>query len=60
MFIIRDIQEKQSWIIVLFQEISEDKLPFVGKFSINDNPEVIAKDILNTLKINPIHYKKQQ
>jgi len=58
LFIIRDIQEKQNWISDLFQEIEEDKLPFVGKFSINDNPEIVAKDILKTLKINPYHYQK--
>jgi len=58
LFIIRDIQEKQNWISELFEEIGEDKLPFVGKYSINDNPEIVAKDILNTLKISPNNYQK--
>jgi len=58
LFIIRDIQEKQHWISELFEEIGEDKLPFVGKYSINDNPEIVAKDILNTLKISPNNYQK--
>ncbi|GAA3656419.1 XRE family transcriptional regulator [Flavivirga jejuensis] len=58
LFIIRDVQEKQNWISELFEEIGEDKLPFVGKYSINDNPEVVAKDILTTLKINPSSYQK--
>ncbi|NVK09565.1 MAG: ImmA/IrrE family metallo-endopeptidase [Tenacibaculum sp.] len=58
LFIIRDVQEKQSWISELFEEIGEDKLPFVGKFSINDNPEAVAKDILDVLKINPNNYQK--
>lgn len=58
LFIIRDVQEKQNWISELFEEIGESILPFVGKYSINDNPEVVAKDILNTLKINPGDYQK--
>lgn len=58
LFIIRDVQEKQNWISELFEEIGEDKLSFVGKFEITDNPEVVAKDILNTLKINPTNYQK--
>jgi len=58
LFIIRDVQEKQNWISQLFEEIEENTLPFVGKYSINDNPEVVAKDILDTLKINPNDYKK--
>ena len=58
LFIIRDIQEKQNWISELFEEIGEDKLPFVGKYTINDNPEIVAKDILDTLKISPANYQK--
>ncbi|MFT6960256.1 MAG: Zn-dependent peptidase ImmA (M78 family)/DNA-binding XRE family transcriptional regulator [Polaribacter sp.] len=58
LFIIRDVQGKQNWISELFEEIGEDKLPFVGKYSINDNPEVVAKNILAILKINPNNYQK--
>lgn len=58
LFIIREVQEKQNWISQLFEEIGENTLPFVGKYSIYDNPEVVAKDILDTLKINPSDYKK--
>lgn len=57
-FIIRDIQEKQNWISDFFEEIGEEKLPFVGKYTINDNPEIVAMDILNTLNINPSNYQK--
>lgn len=53
-----DIQEKQNWISELFEEIGENKFPFVGKYSINDNPEVVVKEILTTLKINPNKYQK--
>lgn len=55
-FIIREIQQKQSWISEVYQENREDKLSFVGKFSMNDKPEVIADDILKTLKIKPGSY----
>ncbi|CAG2535294.1 M78 family [Maribacter dokdonensis] len=58
LFIIRDVQEKQNWISELYEEIGEDKLPFVGKYSINDNPEIVARDILDTLKISPSNYQK--
>lgn len=56
-FIIRETQQKQSWIRDLYEENKEKKLSFVGKFNINDNPEVVAKDILKTLDINPANYQ---
>jgi Zn-dependent peptidase ImmA (M78 family)/transcriptional regulator with XRE-family HTH domain len=56
-FIIREIQQKQTWISDINSENQEEKLAFVGRFSINDNPQTVAKDILNTLKINPVSYK---
>jgi Zn-dependent peptidase ImmA (M78 family)/transcriptional regulator with XRE-family HTH domain len=56
-FIIREIQQKQAWISDVFSENQEEKLPFVGRFSINDNPQKVAQDILATLKINPSSYK---
>ncbi|WP_420320904.1 ImmA/IrrE family metallo-endopeptidase [Flagellimonas sp.] len=59
LFIIRDIQEKQGWISELFEETGETELPFVGKFTMNDNPEDVAKDILKTLNINPSNYQKK-
>lgn len=55
-FIIREIQQKQAWISDVYSENQEEKLPFVGRFSINDNPKAVAKDILDTLKINPASY----
>lgn len=58
LFIIREVQQKQNWISELFEEIGEDKLPFVGKYSINDSPEIVARDILETLKISPSNYQK--
>lgn len=59
LFIIRDVQEKQGWISDLFEETREAELPFVGRFTMNDNPEDVAKDILNTLKINPANYQRK-
>src|SRR5262249_49628589 len=58
-FIIREIQQKQAWISDVYNENNEEKLSFVGRFSINDNPQVVAKDILSTLDINPVSYKTE-
>jgi Zn-dependent peptidase ImmA (M78 family) len=58
-FIIREIQQKQAWISDVYSENQEDVLPFVGRFSIKDNPQTVAKDILKTLKINPASYKTE-
>ncbi len=56
-FIIREVQQKQAWISDFFSENKEEKLPFVGRFSIKDNPIDVANDILHTLNINPLAYK---
>lgn len=56
-FIIREIQQKQAWISNVSEENNEPKLPFVGRFSIKDNPMKVAEDILKTFSINPAHYK---
>ena len=55
-FIIREIQKKQSWISQLNQENEESTIPFVGRFSLRDDPKIVAKDILRTLSINPTNY----
>ena len=55
-FIIREIQQKQAWISEDIKNYNETKLDFVGKFTIKDNPKVVAKHILTTLKINPFNY----
>lgn len=56
-FIIREVQQKQAWISDLYKENDEEKLPFVGRFSIDDNPVVVARDLLKTLDINPLNYR---
>jgi len=56
-FIIREIQQKQAWISDTYADNEENKLPFVGRFTINNNPQVVAQDILKTLQINPSNYK---
>jgi Zn-dependent peptidase ImmA (M78 family)/DNA-binding XRE family transcriptional regulator len=58
-FIIREIRQKQSWISEMNEENNERKLPFVGKFSIKDNPEIVAADILETLNITPSKYETE-
>ena len=56
-FIIREIQQKEAWISDVYSENQEEKLAFVGRYSIKDNPQAVANDILETLKINPGSYK---
>jgi Zn-dependent peptidase ImmA (M78 family)/transcriptional regulator with XRE-family HTH domain len=58
-FIIREIQQKQAWISEINKENNENKISFVGKFSIKDNPITVAADILNSLGINPANYKSE-
>lgn len=58
-FIIREIQQKQAWISEIFADNEVAKLPFVGRFTIHDNPNIVAKDILSTLNINPADYKTE-
>jgi len=55
-FIIREIRQKQAWISDANEENKEAKASFVGRFSANDNPVDVAKDILHTLGINPANY----
>ena len=56
-FIIREIQQKQAWISEVNEDNNENKVPFIGRFTIKDNPVLVAKDILATLNINPLNYK---
>ncbi len=56
-FIIREIQQKQAWISEVNEDNNENIVPFIGKFTIKDNPVLVAKDILATLNINPLNYK---
>lgn len=56
-FIIREIQQKQAWISEVNKENNENRVSFIGKFSSIENPINVAKDILNTLNINPLNYK---
>jgi Zn-dependent peptidase ImmA (M78 family) len=56
-FIIREMQQKHAWISEVAEDDNGQPLAFVGKFSINDNPQEVAKDILNTLGIIPGNYK---
>ncbi len=55
-FIIREIQSKQSWISEVYSDNTEKPLPFVGRFSIKDDPVKVANDILKELKIHPESY----
>lgn len=55
-FILREIRQKQSWISELYLENGESPLEFVGKYSLTSNPETVAKNILETLQIDPLKY----
>ena len=56
-FMIREIQQKQSWISEENQETDEPPRSFVGKFTVEDDPKIIAQDILDTLGIDPLSYE---
>lgn len=55
-FIMREIQEKQSWMRQVFLNENEPKLSFVGKFDHHSDPVKVANDILNILKISSGNY----
>lgn len=58
LFIIREIQQKQAWISAVNEENQETKIPFVGRFKMSDGIERVAKDMLETLGINPFAYER--
>jgi Zn-dependent peptidase ImmA (M78 family)/DNA-binding XRE family transcriptional regulator len=58
-FIIREIQQKQAWISDLYSENEENPLSFVGKYNIKSNPTAVAKDLLETLQIDPANYSTE-
>jgi Zn-dependent peptidase ImmA (M78 family) len=55
-FIIRELQEKQAWMSDFLVENNENPLSFVGKYTTDTRPEIVAADILKILNINPKHY----
>jgi Zn-dependent peptidase ImmA (M78 family)/transcriptional regulator with XRE-family HTH domain len=55
-FMIREIQQKQTWISELFQDNDEQPLPFVGKHNLLSKAVTVSNDILETLQISPLHY----
>lgn len=50
-FIIREIQQKQSWLSEVIEESGDSPLPFIGKYNISSSPKVVANDIVKTLEI---------
>lgn len=58
-FIIREIRQKQVWISELNEDNNGNKVPFIGRYTINDDPKKVAKDILNELNIDPLNYKSK-
>ena len=49
--VLNDVLEKQDWYRDYLQQIQAlpESLPFVGKFNLNDDPVVIARDIATTI-----------
>jgi len=52
-FIIREIQQGQAWVRESRIDEGETARPFVGRFTIDDNPVAVANDITDTLGIIP-------
>lgn len=50
-FIIREIQQKQSWLSEVIEESGDPALSFIGKFNTSSDPKVVANDIIKTLEI---------
>ncbi len=57
-FIIREIQQKQAWMSDNLIENNQTPLSYIGRFSIKDDPTLVAKNILETLEMNPTKYTK--
>ena len=55
-FIIREMQQKQAWISEVLQDDADNPLSFVGRFTIQSNPQAVANDILETLQIDHQNY----
>lgn len=55
-FIIREVRQKQAWISEFNRENGEPPLPFVGRFTVNDDPAMVGQDILRTLGVDPGSY----
>jgi len=55
-FIIREIQQKQAWISEVNKDDNTAKVPFIGRFTVSDDPITVANDILRSFKINPTNY----
>ncbi len=53
-FIIRDILQRQEWMRDFLQEQNEPELDFIGKYTTDDDPKMIAWDIRETLGVRDI------
>lgn len=58
-FIIREIQQKQTWMSEALQDNDSNPLSFVGRFSTQSDPQTVASDILATLHIDPKNYSTE-
>ena len=51
--VLYDAQRKQEWLREMLVESGAEPLPFVGRFSIEDEPKAVAYDIKEVLRITP-------
>lgn len=56
LFIIREMQQKHAWIREIYEENNEQPIPYVGRYSMQDNPIEVAGNILTELGIVPGNY----
>jgi Zn-dependent peptidase ImmA (M78 family)/DNA-binding XRE family transcriptional regulator len=49
---ILDVLRKQDWYIDYLMEEERESLPFIGRFDISQDTDIIAKDIISTLELS--------
>lgn len=51
-FMLREIQDKQLWMREFLIDNKEPELDFIGRFGTNDNPKIIAENIIKETEID--------
>ena len=49
---ILDVLRKQDWYIDYLMEEERESLPFIGRFDVSQDTDIIAKDIISTLELS--------
>ncbi len=53
-FILREVQQRQQWLRDFLMEEEEEPLPFIGRFSVEDDVSDVANDMIRTLGIDEV------